>query len=122
MLNLNYTCVKNSLPTLIAFYTLNFRSPGGTPIRERPRTPPPVDAASLIAAALKKRFARIQCDSPESDATASGDSFSSPPDIQSHPRGRKMLSPKKLLLRTLPLPVETDEFCDKPTTPPVSLL
>merc|ERR1719334_1421086 len=42
------------------------RSPNGTPVRPPPNPATPVDAASLIAAALKKRFnANYRMDSPE---------------------------------------------------------
>lgn len=59
------------------FFWFIGRSPGGTPIRERPRSPPPTDTASLIAAALKKRFAHINGFSPEKDPEPTS-GFSSP--------------------------------------------
>ncbi|KAK7075382.1 Mitochondrial fission regulator 2, partial [Halocaridina rubra] len=54
------------------------RSPGGTPVRERPSSPIAGDPAAIIAAALKKRFARINVDSPDKDAEESNDFNSSP--------------------------------------------
>lgn len=57
-----------------------FRSPGGTPVRFRPKSPPASDPASIIAAALKKRFAKMHANSPEKDINDDSNDFSSSPE------------------------------------------
>ena len=105
---------------------LNCRSPGGTPIREKPKTPPPVDAASMIAAALKKRFAKIQCDSPEKEADSSADFNSSPETTPSLPRKsrreehEKACSPKALFSLKKSSPTKRWREEEKPSLPIVS--
>ncbi|KAK8736941.1 hypothetical protein OTU49_004736 [Cherax quadricarinatus] len=56
------------------------RSPGGTPIRSRPKSPVAGDPAAIIAAALKKRFAKMHSDSPEKDANDDDNEFGSSPE------------------------------------------
>ncbi|XP_068217154.1 mitochondrial fission regulator 2-like isoform X2 [Palaemon carinicauda] len=72
------------------------RSPGGTPIRERAQSPVSGDPASIIAAALKKRFAKINVESPEIDLDESNDFNSSP---ESTPQNKRKsgidLTPKR---------------------------
>ncbi|XP_066939077.1 mitochondrial fission regulator 2-like [Macrobrachium rosenbergii] len=72
------------------------RSPGGTPIRERAHSPVNGDPASIIAAALKKRFAKINVESPEVEVDDSNDFSSSP---ESTPQNKRKsgndLTPKR---------------------------
>ncbi|KAK3090751.1 hypothetical protein FSP39_014328 [Pinctada imbricata] len=57
------------------------RSPGGTPVRKPPVAPSnTTDPASLIAVALKKKFAHKKFDSPEMDKENDSHNFSSPED------------------------------------------
>lgn len=56
------------------------RSPGGTPVRNRAKSPAAGDPAAIIAAALKKRFAKMHVDSPEKDSHEDSNDFSSSPE------------------------------------------
>ena len=56
MINYNYLIINTVL-----------RSPGGTPIREKPRPASAQDPAALIAQALKKKFAHRVYESPDQD-------------------------------------------------------
>lgn len=75
------------------------RSPGGTPIRSRPKSPLAGDPAAIIAAALKKRFARMHVDSPEKDATDDNDFNSSPENTPQIKRKSRMDFPKHKLIQ-----------------------
>lgn len=76
-----------------------FRSPGGTPLRQRPRQTEGSDPASLIAAALKRKFAHRYKESPDKENTRSDSPFSpqlnskSPASPVKPPFGRHLLKP-----------------------------
>ena len=73
-----------------------YRSPGGTPVRERAQSPVATDPASIIAAALKKRFAKINVESPDRDGDESNDFNSSP---ESTPQNKRKDGPTFQLKR-----------------------
>lgn len=83
-----------SLDNLGAFnFPFYCRSPGGTPIRDRAKSPVGGDPAAIIAAALKKRFAKMHVDSPEKEADERNDFDSSP---ESTPKtSRRIILPKQ---------------------------
>lgn len=120
---------------ILELSTLHFycRSPGGTPIRDRAKSPVGGDPAAIIAAALKKRFAKMHVDSPEKDADEKNDFDSSP---ESTPKtSRRIILPKQNLAKSdkpvrnlLPilkkptLRTPKEENSPKPETPVNNLL
>ncbi|KAG1688936.1 Mitochondrial fission regulator 2 [Nymphon striatum] len=69
------------------------RSPGGTPVRKNPLSVDRDDPASLIAAALKKRFSKIQM-SPDKENYHKWSPDSSP---STHKFGQKFLKPSVIV-------------------------
>lgn len=117
-------------------WSIIIRSPGGTPVRSRPKSPLPGDPASIIAAALKKRFANMNY-TPEKDNHDESNEFSSSPEntpqinrkIRSEVPKCKLVEeepPKKNLFQLLkkspriPKPKPKEE--EKPSLPIVSCL
>ncbi|KAG7177661.1 Mitochondrial fission regulator 2-like [Homarus americanus] len=80
------------------------RSPGGTPVRSRPKSPAPNDPAAIIAAALKKRFANMHSDSPEKEANEESNEYDSSPDTtpQLDRRSRIEIPKRKILQEETP--------------------
>ncbi|XP_050711140.1 mitochondrial fission regulator 2-like [Eriocheir sinensis] len=74
------------------------RSPGGTPVRSRPKSPTPGDPAAIIAAALKKRFANMHAESPEKEVSEDNEFNSSPETTPKTSRKSLVDIPKRKLL------------------------
>ncbi|XP_064625244.1 mitochondrial fission regulator 2-like [Lineus longissimus] len=72
------------------------RSPGGTPIRRQPKESDPSDAASLIAHALKKKFARTRQFYSPSKENISNRSYESSPDNSPVVCAPTLLKPSQL--------------------------
>lgn len=76
------------------------RSPGGTPVRNRAKSPAAGDPAAIIAAALKKRFAKMHVDSPEKDSHEDSNDFSSSPENTPQTKRKSRLDfPKRSLIQ-----------------------
>ncbi|XP_071442697.1 mitochondrial fission regulator 2-like [Hetaerina americana] len=71
------------------------RSPGGTPLRRRPLTPPRNDPAALLAAALRRRFAHMRPDDSSPDRTQVINT-SSQPSFESMEQTSYSLSPQAI--------------------------
>ena len=85
-----------------------YRSPGGTPVRSRARSPTPGDTAAIIAAALKKRFAKIHVDSPEKEVREDNNEFSSSPETtpKTSRKNQVVDVPKRKLLQEKEVPAQ----------------
>ncbi|XP_063842278.1 mitochondrial fission regulator 2-like isoform X3 [Scylla paramamosain] len=84
------------------------RSPGGTPVRSRARSPTPGDTAAIIAAALKKRFAKMHEDSPEKEVCEDNNEFNSSPETTPKTSRKKQVVdvPKRKLLQEEEVPAQ----------------
>jgi len=63
----------------VYFLGLFYRSPGGTPIREKPLMADVNDPVAIISKALKKKFAACRLSSPDKDNSPSASGFSPSP-------------------------------------------